>query len=59
MYLIPSLVFDSAEIDSYYQARIDRYTAPRDQRKIRQITVYKKGYQIPKSYITYVDPVFV
>lgn len=58
VYLVPSLTFDSATVDSYYNAHVDRYTAPRDQRKIRQITVYKKGYQIPKNYITYVDPIY-
>jgi hypothetical protein len=57
-FLLPGLYFDSTQIDSYYQAHIDRYTAPRDQRFIRQITVYKKGFQISKTYITYVDPVY-
>ena len=56
--LVPNLQFDSAQIDSYYQAHIDRYTAPRDQRRIRQITVFKKGFQVSKTYITYVDPIY-
>ncbi len=57
-FLVPNLRLDSALVDSYYQAHIDRYSAPRDQRKIRQITVYKEAFKVPKTYITYVDPLY-
>jgi parvulin-like peptidyl-prolyl isomerase len=56
--LMPTLVFDSAQIDSYYNAHIERYTVPRAQRRVRQITVFKVGHQVPDAYSTYVDPVY-
>lgn len=56
--LLPGLSFDSVQIDSYYHAHIERYTVPRPQRRIRQITVYKEGFKIPKTYMSYVDPVY-
>jgi hypothetical protein len=55
---LPSLSIDSTLIDSFYRANIDRYTVPRPQRWVRQITVYKPGTGVPDQYGPHVDSLY-
>jgi len=56
--LLPGIAIDSARIDSFYQANIARYTVPRAQRWVRQITVYKPGQGLPEQYGKRVDSLY-
>ncbi|GAB4316878.1 MAG: hypothetical protein Kow0074_05130 [Candidatus Zixiibacteriota bacterium] len=53
------LNIDSAAVDSYYHAHIDRFTVPRPQRHLRQITVYKENFGIPEWYLEPIDTLYV
>jgi len=56
--LLPGVAIDSARVDSFYHANITRYTVPRPQRWVRQITVYKPGQGLPEQYGKRVDSVY-
>lgn len=56
--LLPGVAIDSAQVDSFYHANIARYTVPRPQRWVRQITVYKPGHGLPEQYGKRVDSLY-
>lgn len=57
--LLPQISLDSSMVDSFYQANIDRYTVPRRQRFVQQITVYKQGKGLSSAYLTVLDSLYV
>ncbi|HSG98840.1 MAG TPA: peptidylprolyl isomerase [candidate division Zixibacteria bacterium] len=57
-HLHPQVQIDSTDIDSFYNEYISRYTASRDQRRVRHITTTFPGRGVPESYTTFRDPVY-
>jgi len=57
--VVRSFRLDSATIDTFYNNHITRYTSPRDQRRLRVLTVWKEGKAPGQGMIDYVDSVFL
>jgi parvulin-like peptidyl-prolyl isomerase len=57
-HILPQYYIDSITIDTFYQAHIGRYTAARDQRRVRHLTVFLPGKGVPQTMTTYVDSVY-
>ncbi len=52
------LKLDSITIDTFYHNHISRYTSPRDQRRVRIITVWKEGKAPGQGTVDYHDSLY-
>ncbi len=50
---------DSATIDTFYNNHITRYSSPRDQRRVRVITVWKEGKAPTEGMGDFIDSTFI